>query len=295
MDTKEVILITGTSSGFGRLMSLTLASQGHTVFASMRDITGRNAVSAAELRALAKQENLSLHAVELDVTNDVSVGTAVEEVIQRFGRITVLVNNAGFAYVGLTETYTVEQAQQIFDANFFGVVRLNRAVLPYMRGHGSGLLVYISSVAGRLISPIYSLYCASKFALEAFAESYHYQLSPLGIDTVIVQPGQYPSSAPDNIPAPADPARAAAYGKFGELLMKSADDFIERFYSPDAADPQEVADAVADLVAMPSGERPLRVPVGTVAALLNPLNEAAAQTQKAALERFGLPNTLKTS
>jgi NAD(P)-dependent dehydrogenase (short-subunit alcohol dehydrogenase family) len=254
----------------------------------MRNVGGRNAAAAAQLRALAKDEHLSLQVVELDVTDDASVGNAVSAVIDQAGRIDVLVNNAGFAYIGITETYTVEQAQQIFDVNFFGVVRMNRGVLPYMRRQGRGLLVYISSAAGRLVSPIYGLYCASKFAMEALAESYHYQLSLLGIDTVIVQPGQYPSAAPNNFPAPADPARAAEYGELGETLRKSAADFIERYFSPDAPDPQEVADAVAALISMPAGERPLRVPVGVVAGLLNPLNDTAAQTQVAALERFGL-------
>jgi NAD(P)-dependent dehydrogenase (short-subunit alcohol dehydrogenase family) len=119
------------------------------------------------------------------------VANAVRAVIERAGRIDILVNNAGFGYIGLNETATLEDVQRQFDTNVFGVVRMNRAVLPHMRLQGRGLLVYVSSSGGHIVVPFLGLYCASKFALEALAESYHYQLYGLGIDSVIIQPGRY--------------------------------------------------------------------------------------------------------
>ena len=131
MDTQQVVLITGTSTGIGRLIAETCARQGYAVFASMRQLVGRNAAHGAALRTLAEAEGLSLHVVELDVTNDASVEHAVQTVLQEAGRIDVLVNNAGVSAVGITETFTPEQAQQLFEVNVFGAIRMNRAVLPH--------------------------------------------------------------------------------------------------------------------------------------------------------------------
>ena len=144
----DVILITGTSSGFGRLLAETCARQGYTVYASMRQVTGRNATAREALQALAATAGLSLHALELDVTDEVSVERAVQEVITRSGRIDVLINNAGFSYIGLNEACTLADLQQQFDTNFFGVALMNRAVLPHMRRQGRGLLIYMSSAGG---------------------------------------------------------------------------------------------------------------------------------------------------
>jgi NAD(P)-dependent dehydrogenase (short-subunit alcohol dehydrogenase family) len=172
MDSKQVVLVTGSSTGFGRLMVETLARRGHIVFATMRDPAGRNAANASEIRALAAKESLPLHILELDVTNDASVEQAVLASVEQAGRIDVAINNAGYVLVGLAEAVTTEQAQQIMDTNFFGSVRVNRAVLPYMRRQRSGLLLHISSGAGRVIFPSFGFYSATKFALEALAESF---------------------------------------------------------------------------------------------------------------------------
>ncbi len=185
MPNNQVVLVTGASTGFGRLFTETLARKGYTVFATMRDPKGKNAKnSAAEIEALAKKESLPIHILELDVTKDDSVDKALKAVIDKAGRIDVVINNAGFPVVGLTETITVEQAQSQFDTNFFGCVRVNRAALPYMRKQKSGLLLHISSGAGRLVFPTFGFYCASKFALEAFSEAYNYELAGQGIQSI---------------------------------------------------------------------------------------------------------------
>ncbi len=177
MSTTPVAIVTGTSHGFGELTAVTLARRGHHVFAGMRGISGRNAPAADNLRAVAADDALALAPIELDVTDDASVGAAVDSVLAEAGRIDIVVNNAGVLYIGITEAFTIEQAREQLDVNLLGAARLNRAVLPHMRERRSGLLVHVSSIGGRLTFPFYGLYCASKYALEALAEAYRYELS----------------------------------------------------------------------------------------------------------------------
>src|SRR5580704_17217831 len=185
MESKQVVLITGSSTGFGRLFADTLARSGHTVFATMRDPRGRNAKNDSEIGALAEKHSLLIHVLELDVTDDASVERAVDAVVAKAGRIDVAINNAGYSLTGLAEAVTTEQARRLMDTNFLGPVRVNRAVLPHMRRQRSGVLVHVSSGAGRVILPSAGFYCASKFALEALAESYRYELAQQGIESVI--------------------------------------------------------------------------------------------------------------
>src|SRR5262249_44035956 len=154
---------TGASTGFGRLIAETAARKGYRVFASMRNVEGKNAANARELGELANRESVWLRALELDVTDDASAERAVAEALREGGRIDVLVNNAGYGLMGVTEAVTLEQARRIMDTNFFGAVRMNRAVLPQMRKQGSGLLVHISSGGGRVVVPSMGFYCASKW------------------------------------------------------------------------------------------------------------------------------------
>ncbi len=181
------ILVTGSSTGFGRLTVETLARQGHTVFAGIRDISGKNQIVRDELRALAENEQLVLDVVELDVTNDPSVDEAVQQIVAATGRLNVVVNNAGVSHSGPIEAFTVEQAQALFNTNVFGVMRVNRAVLPQMRAQGGGLL-QIGSIAGRIGLPFLGLYGATKFTLEGLTESYRYELAPFGIDAATLAP-----------------------------------------------------------------------------------------------------------
>ena len=142
----ETVLVTGSNSGFGRLIVETLARQGYIVFAGMRATSGRNAPAAAELLSLAEREQLAMHIVELDVTDDVSVEQAITAVIAATGRLDVVVNNAGVSFSGPLEAFTPEQVRQQFETNVFGVLRVNRAALPQMRQQGSGLLLQMGSL-----------------------------------------------------------------------------------------------------------------------------------------------------
>jgi NAD(P)-dependent dehydrogenase (short-subunit alcohol dehydrogenase family) len=278
-----VVLITGSSTGFGRLFTETLARKGHTVFATMRATGGRNAKNASEIRALAEKDGLLIHLLELDVTDDASVQTAVDTAIAKAGRIDVAINNAGYYLSGLAEAVTNEQAQRLMDANFFGSVRVNRAVLPHMRRQRSGVLMHISSAAGRLVAPSMGLYCASKFALEALAESYSYELAAQGIESVIVEPGPYETPVFGNTVKAADEARTNTYGAVKEIPAK-----LDAALSTTAGNAQEVADAVLKIIETPAGEKQLRYFVSLASLGLDEINALSHRVQTNLLEAFGL-------
>jgi NAD(P)-dependent dehydrogenase (short-subunit alcohol dehydrogenase family) len=145
---EQTILVTGSTSGFGRLTVETLARQGYRVFAGMRGAAGKNASAAEALRALAQREALALQTIEIDVTDDASVERAIAEIIETVGRLDVVVNNAGVSYSGPLEAFTLEQVRQQFETNVFSVLRVNRAVQPQMREQGGGLLLQIGSIVG---------------------------------------------------------------------------------------------------------------------------------------------------
>jgi NAD(P)-dependent dehydrogenase (short-subunit alcohol dehydrogenase family) len=283
MNSKQVVLITGSSTGFGRLFADTLARNGHTVFATMRDLGGRNTKNASEIRALAKKESLPIHVLELDVTNDASVEQAVDAAVAKAGRIDVAINNAGYYLSGLEEAVTTEQAQRLMDTNFFGPVRVNRAVLPHMRRQRSGVLMHISSAAGRVILPSAGFYCASKFALEALAEAYSYELAAQGIESVIVEPGAYETPVFGNTVTAADEARTNTYGAVKEIPAK-----LNAALSSNAGNAQEVADAVLRIIETPAGEKQLRYLVSGASFGVDKINALSKQVQANLLEAFGL-------
>lgn len=282
----KVVLVTGSSTGIGRLTAETLARAGLTVYATMRDLESRNAPAAAEIRELAGRERLALHVLELDVTHGDSTEDAVAAVIREEGHIDVVVNNAGAMNAGVTEGFTLEQIQSQMDVNFFGAARLNRAVLPHMRTRGSGLLVHVSSLAGRLVFPFFGVYCASKFALEALAESYRYELSGIGIDSVIVEPGPFASELIARSPKPADRERLESYGDTAAIPERTLASFSEFLRGPDAPDPQTVADDILRLIGMPMETRPLRTVCG-VDYGLRKMNEVMAPFQRELLGGLG--------
>jgi NAD(P)-dependent dehydrogenase (short-subunit alcohol dehydrogenase family) len=283
MDSKQVVLITGASTGFGRLFAETLARHGHTVFATMREPAGRNAANASEIQKLAAKESLALHVLELDVTSDASVEQAVRAAVGQAGRIDVAINNAGYALTGLAEAATTEQAQRIMDTNYFGVVRVNRAVLPYMRRQRSGLLIHISSGAGRLVLPTLGLYCATKYAMEALAEAYHYELAAQGIASTIVEPGAYNTSVFGNIVMAADQPRTETYGVANQIAQK-----VSSALTAAAGNAQEVADAVLRIIETPAGRRDLRYRVSPADLGVDEINAVCEKVQAGVLEAFGI-------
>ena len=282
MNSKQVILITGSSTGFGRLFTETLARKGHTVFATMRDPGGRNAKNASEIRSLAEKESLPIHILEMDVTDDGSVERAVDAAVAKAGRIDVAINNAGYYVTGLAEATTTEQARRLMDTNFLGPVRVNRAVLPHMRRQRSGVLLYVSSGAGRIVFPSVGFYCASKFALEALAETYHYELAALGIESVILEPGAYETAVFGNSVAAADRARANEYGAVKEIPAK-----LNAALGSAAGNAQELADAVLRIIEIPAGEKQLRYFVSPQNFGVEEINALTNKIQAKVLEGFG--------
>ncbi|HXM13995.1 MAG TPA: SDR family oxidoreductase [Candidatus Eremiobacteraceae bacterium] len=288
MATNQVVLVTGASTGFGRLFTETLARKGYTVFATMRDPKGKNAKNAAEIEALAKKESLPIQILELDVTKEDSVDKAFKSVIDKAGRIDVVINNAGFPVVGLMETITVEQAQSQFDTNFFGCVRVNRAALPHMRKQKSGLLLHISSGAGRLVFPTFGLYCASKFALEAFSEAYNYELAGQGIQSVSIQPGAYQTAIFGNVLQGSDNARSETYGVANQILPK-----ISEGLAKNAGNAQEVADAVLRVIETPAAQRKAHYRVSPQDIGVDAINDLCEKTQDSVIQAFGLADDVK--
>jgi len=270
------VLITGASTGFGRDTAERLARRGHRVFATMRDIAGRNAANRTALLRTAHDEKLWLRVLELDVTRDESVQRAIDAALREAGHLDVVINNAGRAGIGVSEGYTPAQFQEIFDVNVIGPVRVNRAVLPAMRARGSGLLVHISSAAVRVAVPAMAAYCASKFALEAIADALRFELLPLGIDSVLVEPGIYRTPLFEHIIAPADPARVASYGDAAGYAQRVRDTFMLAIHADGAAGSEEVAEALVRLVEMEPADRPFRTVVSApIQPLLASYNAAA--------------------
>jgi NAD(P)-dependent dehydrogenase (short-subunit alcohol dehydrogenase family) len=289
-----VVLITGASTGFGRDAAERLARRGHRVFATLRDARGRNAASREGLEALARAERLALTVLEMDVTDDGSVGDAVGRVLDEAGRVDAVINNAAVAGIGLTEAYTPAQFQQMFDVNVCGAVRVNRAVLPSMRQRRGGLLIHVSSGAGRLAVPALAAYSASKFALEALADAYRYELQPFGVESVLVEPGIYATPIFDKMIAPADTDRLADYGEAAEYVDRVWGAFRAATGAPDApavADVADVADAFVRLVEAAPGERPFRTVVpAPIAQLLEGYNAMAAELRPVIAQIFNVPD-----
>ena len=278
----QTILITGASSGFGRDIAETLAAQGHRVFAGVREIGGRNAEVSAQLKAKGATP------VGLDVTEDASVDAAVRQVLGASGgQLDVLVNNAGIASAGVSESFTPDQVRDLFEVNVFGVQRLLRAALPTFRKQGSGLVITIGSILGRVTFPFFGLYGASKFALEGMIDSYAYELSQFGVEFVLVQPSAYPTNMYASVQRPADARRAGEYGEIGAIPGKMFETFMGMFNGPNAPNPHDLAEAVAKLMATPAGERPDRVVVGTAFGA-DAANAAFAPIQQQVVDGLGL-------
>ena len=291
--TPQSILVTGASSGFGRLIAQTLARSGHAVTAGVRDPAGKNARVTQELRDEAQAAGQRLQVVALDVTQDGSVDDAVAQTVAANGRIDVLVNNAGVFAVGLQEGYSDAQTHLIFETNFFGAQRCIRAVLPQMHQQGSGLLIAVSSSSATLPAPFTGVYTASKRALDGLCESYRYELAPLGIDSVLIQSGGYPTAIFDNALGPAETERLAAYGPLAAVPEQVFKGFAAFLGAPGGANPQDMADAVLALVQMPLGTRPLRTVVDHYySPLIAAVNQVTQERQELFMQGMGLAHLL---
>ncbi|WP_186052595.1 SDR family oxidoreductase [Burkholderia gladioli] len=258
----KTILITGASSGFGRLAAEAMAASGHTVYASMRDIAGRNAPQVASLAEHAKRHGVDLRSVELDVQSQESVDRAVEQAIAETGRIDVIVHNAGHMAFGPAEAFTPEQYAHLYDVNVLSTQRVNRAVLPHLRRQREGLVMWVSSSSVTGGTPPYlSPYFAAKAAMDTVAVLYARELSRWGIETSIIVPGAFTAGTNHfaHSGVPADKAveaeyEAGPYAGYGEKIQQAFAAIV-----PADADAGLVARAMAEVVDLPFGKRPFRV------------------------------------
>ena len=253
------VLVTGSSSGLGKLTVEKLLKEGFHVFATMLDSELKKSEVVNSFNNIHESSPGKLHLLALDVTSQDSVDEAISEAEKISGGLDVLINNAGIGGTGWTEAFPEDQVSKIFDVNLFGVQRMTRGVLPSMRKREKGLIINLSSIQGRVVFPYSGIYTASKFAVEGLSESYHYELYSLGIEVVILQPGGFKTNFESVQGGPNDKECLKTYGAlearphrvWGEPGEKK--DFLP--------DPQPVPDAIVELIRMPGGTRPLRTVV----------------------------------
>lgn len=256
--TMKNIIITGSSNGFGLKAAKDFADKGYQVFATMRNPNGKNADAKNELDA----HSPNIKVVDMDVTIDASVKEALSNILAEAGNIDVLINNAGIMYLGITEAFSVEQAKFQMETNYFGAIRVMQAVLPSMRKAGTGLIINTSSLVGRMSPPFFGTYTATKHALEGYAQALRYEVSPFGVDVVMVEPGPFGTGLLASGQAPANGEVLETYGELADVPTAMGENFAQLLQSADAPDPQWVVDAYLKLADMPFGKRPTRTVVG---------------------------------
>lgn len=278
------ILITGCSSGFGYSAAKYLAEKGHHVYATMRNIAGKNDTPASELREFANSNGLKIDVLEIDVTSDESVNSAIAQIPE----VDVLINNAGLGFGGAIEAFSSAQCLAQLDLNIVGTLRTAKAVLPGMRSRKSGLIIQVSSIAGRGAFPGFGVYHASKWGLEGLSEAMRYELAPLGIDVVLVEPGPFSTNFFGNIVPATNDDIASAYQHVGDFFEGFGNQVKTMFEDDNApTDPMIVVKIFENLINTPNGSRPLR----TIAGLdfgFQALNDVVEPNRKAILESMGL-------
>lgn len=291
---KSVVLVTGAGSGIGKLTAESLAEAGHIVYATMRDVEGRNKERADEIRAWAKARNVELRPLELDVLSQESADAAVATIVSEQGRLDVVMQNAGHLVIGPTEAFTPEEIVKVFDTNFLGAQRVNRAALPQLRAQESGLMLWISSTTTKGgFPPFMGPYAAAKAAMDSLAITLSYEIARFGIETSIVVPGAF-TRGTSHFPTagkPADEARAAAYDRYDGIM----DQVGERLsaLTPENADPKAVADEIVRIVGLPAGSRPARSIIDFVGDGAKEVIELAEEVRIDFARRIGIADLLQ--
>ena len=293
----STILISGASSGFGALTARALADAGHTVYAGMRDLAGRNAGSAAHAKQYATERGVYLRPVELDVTSDESALQAVATVLSEQGRLDVLVHNAGHMVTGPAEAFTPEQIAELYDTNVVGTQRLNRAAVPRLRAQGDGLVIWVGSSSTRGGTPPYlAPYFAAKAGMDALAASYALELARFGIETTIVVPGAFTQGTNHfaHSGSPADTAVVSEYETRYAGLMEQVGQKLAEL-EPEWADVADVARAIVTVVGTEKGRRPFRVHIDPSDDGAAVVNAVADRVRAEFLRRVGLDDLLHPS
>jgi NAD(P)-dependent dehydrogenase (short-subunit alcohol dehydrogenase family) len=292
---KQIIVITGASSGFGALTARALADAGHIVYAGMRETSGRNAAPVADAARYAKERGVDLRTVELDVASDASTNAGIAKIIADNGRLDVVIHNAGHMSFGPAEAFTPEQFAQLYDINVLSTQRVNRAALPQLRKQGRGLVVWVSSSSARGGTPPYlSPYFAAKAAMDSLAVSYAGELARWGIETAIIVPGAFTKGTNHfaHSGAPADRARAAEYdeGPYAGLPDQALKGLAS--LEPADADAATVAEAIVGVVGMPFGKRPFRTHIDPSQDGAEIVNGVADRVRAELFRRIGIGDLL---
>jgi len=241
---EKVAVVTGTSSGIGFETALALAREGYYTYATMRDTK-----KSDKIKELVQKENLNIDVLELDVDDENSAKTAIQKILDQKQRIDVLVNNAGWGLWGCVEDVSVDEFKAQFDTNFFSIIRLIQEVGPTMRKQGSGTIVNISSVVGRIGFPASPAYISSKFALEGLSESLRFELAPFGVNVVIIEPGVIKTNFMKNLRMAKKAESDAVYRDITIKVVSGVKMMAEM-----GTHPKEVADTIVKAV---KDEKPL--------------------------------------
>ncbi|GGM14483.1 short-chain dehydrogenase/reductase [Streptomyces fumigatiscleroticus] len=290
----NVVLITGASSGFGALTARALADAGNTVYAGMRETTGRNAPQVRAAADYSKEHGVDLRAIELDVNSQDSADAAVKQLIEEHGRIDVLIHNAGHMVTGPAEAFTPEQLDQLYDINVLSTQRVNRAALPHLRKAGRGLVIWVSSSSVKGGTPPYlAPYFAAKAAMDSLAVSYAAELARWGVETSIVVPGSFTSGTNHFAHSghPEDNAVEAEYETKYAGLMEQVSQKLAAL-APEGADASMVSDEIARIVALPEGERPYRVHIDPANDGSEEVSQVADRIRREFLTRIDLGDLL---
>jgi len=251
MQVEKVAIVTGSSSGIGFETALLLSKSGFHTYASMRNLE-----KSKNITEIVNTENLPLRVIQLDVNDDISVKNAINKIIAENGRIDVLINNAGYGLFSPIEDITLDQVKEQFETNFFGIVRLVKEVLPVMRKQRNGIIVNVSSGAGRVAIPVSSAYVATKFALEELSESMRYELKEFGINIIIIEPGVIRTNFVENMKTAG--TRSRSESPYADLIGRTLKGFGGLM--DNSSPPKLVAEAI--LNAITSKEPEIRYVVG---------------------------------
>jgi NAD(P)-dependent dehydrogenase (short-subunit alcohol dehydrogenase family) len=291
----HIILVTGASSGFGLMTAKALAAAGHTVYASMREINGRNAPRVDEVAQWSAQNSADLRTVELDVQSESSVARAIKHILAHAGGLDVIVHNAGHMVFGPAEAFTPDQLMQQYDVNVLGAQRVNRAALPFLRKQAKGLLVWVGSSSTRGGTPPFlAPYFAAKAAMDALAVSYAAELARWGIENTIMVPGAFTKGTNHfaHSGKPADTEVAAEYenGPYAGVAEQALKGLADQ--EPADADPEEVARQIVRVVSLPFGKRPFRVHVDPSEDGAEVVNAVADRVRREMFHSIGLKDLL---
>ena len=253
----------------------------------MRNPEGKNAAAKAELEAHSPH----IKVVDMDVTNDASVKEAMADILAQAGNIDILINNAGVMYLGITEAFSVAQAHEQMETNYYGAIRTIQAILPSMRKAGSGLIINTSSLVGRMSPPFFGTYTATKHALEGYSQALRYEVSPFGVDIVMVEPGPFGTGLLASGQVPAHSEVLETYGELAGVPSAMGESFTQMLQSEGAPDPQWVVDGYLKLADMPFGKRPTRTVVGITWGV-DEINDLTQPIQDRVLKEMQLDSVL---